>query len=514
MQKQYNIAGYVRLSVEDEHEAGKFESNSITNQKELIQEFVENMEKETHNISFVGFFEDDGYSGTNFDRPGFIKLQEAIENGLVNTVIFKDISRLGRNEYKVFQFLREYCPLKGIRVISITNGFDSEKNTSNTDVMSFEVVISSMYSADISKKVKTAVHTRKKQGMFLGSLAPYGYVKDSKNKNHLVINEERAAVVRRIFDMFVSGVKKSEIASILSQEKIYCPGYYDHGGAVGCEYKWSSDTIKRILENKIYIGIIQYGKRNTPIIGGKQKVVKKEDWQEVKGNHEPIITEEVFNKAQKLLEIKKSTRQRKTEWELKGLVKCGICGKTMQVCSINGKIKLLCPNGSSGKCEARYKKIETSIVEKALKKEEKKELRNITKKAKLIKKAQESNVLKNKNIFLNNQIQSLENRQEKINVKISRIYDDMLEGLIQKEDYERIYNSCLNEREDIKEKIGQCKDELSKTKEVDVEVLEQIVKDFMNLKQWGLSMYMSLVRSVEVLQDKSVRVNFIYDLKE
>lgn len=321
----YRVAGYLRLSRED---GDKEESNSIGSQREIISKKLKDLGNE---FVLVDFYIDDGYTGLNTDRPEFQRMMKDIERGLVNTIITKDLSRLSRNSYEANYYLETYFLENNIRYISVLDHIDTYKESSNNDMIPFKTLINDWYSKDISKKVRGGVWARKEKGLYLGALAPYGYVKDAKDKNHLVIEPERARVVKKIYKLFDDGMKLCDIARKLQQEKIFCPGYYDYGGCRGGNvYGWRPEGIKKILTSQYYIGNTEYGKRmNLSYKSKKVKIIPKQEWKIYKNTHEPIVDYETFTRVQNKINVNKKVRHKKFDWNLNGLVYCKECGSKM-----------------------------------------------------------------------------------------------------------------------------------------------------------------------------------------
>lgn len=336
--KVWQAALYVRLSREDGDKEEKSESNSISNQKDLLQKFVE-LEPD---IQIYDIYVDDGYSGTNFDRPDFIRMMDDIKSGSVNCVIVKDLSRFGRNYIDAGEYLEKLFPLLDVRFISITDCLDSYKNPSsmNNIIVPFKNLINDEYCRDISNKVRSSLDMMRKQGKHVGSFACYGYKKDPEDKNHLVIDEEVADVVRDIFKWYISGMSSLAIARKLNELDIPCPSIYKkmqglkYKNPKGSVYgaKWQQSGVIRILRNQIYVGDLVQGimKVKSYKVQVLQRQAEK-DWIIVPNTHEPIITREDFATAQELQ--KRRTRKAPTRGLLywySGFVRCGDCGNTMR----------------------------------------------------------------------------------------------------------------------------------------------------------------------------------------
>ena len=217
MNEKYKVAAYLRLSQED---GDKDVSDSIVSQKSIINKKVEELGEDFY---IVDYYIDDGYTGLNTDRPDFQRMLNDLETGIVNTIITKDLSRLSRNSFEANYFIELYFLERNIRYISVLDNVDTGVKNSNNDMIQFKTLINDWYSKDISRKVKSSVWARKDKGLFLASLAPYGYRKDPKDKNHLIIVPERAMIVKRIFTMFDNGNTYKYIADTIKKEKIYCP---------------------------------------------------------------------------------------------------------------------------------------------------------------------------------------------------------------------------------------------------------------------------------------------------
>lgn len=325
----YNADLYLRLSRED---GDKAESESITGQRELLLAFLEkHPEIRLHSVRV-----DDGYSGVNFNRPEFKRMLRDIEEGKVNCVIVKDLSRFGRDYIDTGRYLERIFPDLNVRFISVTDNIDSMKHSYDM-LLPIKNIFNEQYARDISKKVYTAVKTKQEAGEFIGSFASYGYKKSPSNKNKLVIDDYAAGIVREIFSLYIKGYGKQKIAGILNSKGILCPAEYKR--AMGLNYRnpnkldstvyWSYSTINSILHREMYTGNMVQGTRHQHM-RGKQKKQDKENWIVVENTHEPVIDRATWEKSQSLL--KKRTRKLDLETSqniFAGFVKCGDCGRAM-----------------------------------------------------------------------------------------------------------------------------------------------------------------------------------------
>lgn len=286
---------YLRLSNE---EAAEGESSSIKNQRMIIQDYCERNE-----ILLVRVFVDDGWSGGNFDRPAFQEMIALLEQGKANIVITKDLSRLGRDMREASYYAEQYFPEHGIRYLTVADNFDTEQE----NVMApFQFAMNEVYLRDGSRKVKEVLKAKREKGLYC-ACAPYGYVKDPRNKNRLVPDEETAPIIRRIFEAAANGDSSRKIAMELNRDGIMPPlkykvlykGNFSEDGAARASDLWNYTTVKRILKNPVYLGHTLLGKSRKVSVKSKKKLnVPKDQWAVTENTHEPIITQEVFDLAQ------------------------------------------------------------------------------------------------------------------------------------------------------------------------------------------------------------------------
>lgn len=336
------IGKYIRLSLADQDlmkKENKSESESISHQKALIQNFI-NGNSELNGSEQYEFF-DDGYSGTNFQRPSFERLLEKIKKGEINCVIVKDFSRFGRDYIELGDYLERIFPFMGVRFISINDHYDSadyKGTTGGLDVVMKNIVYD-YYSKDLSVKVKTAKYQKMKQRKYLGGHVPYGLMKDPKDKHKLIIDPEAAAVIREIFDMAIAGQRLVDMARVLNERGVETPGQYYRRKHPGTKkfadtsdmICWNHNNIRNILQQEMYYGAIVGHKRQGLGVGCKHTAtVPKEEQFIVEGKHEGIVTKEEFLRAQEIF-----CKQRKTKkvipktYPLYRKVKCGTCGRAM-----------------------------------------------------------------------------------------------------------------------------------------------------------------------------------------
>ena len=330
----YHAAIYLRISRDDED---KSESDSIQNQRELLKAYIEKRSE----LELADEFVDDGYSGTNFDRPGFQKMMDRVQEKTINCIIVKDLSRLGRNYIETGRFIDQIFPMLGVRFISVNDNYDSFSDHNDADqiIIPFKNLINDAYCRDISMKIRSQLDVKRKSGKFIGPWAGYGYLKDPDDKHHLIIDEKAADIVKMIFDMKLDGYSPGRIAAKLNELGVLTPLQYKRSIGLNCnagywkgeEHVWVAATVLRILSNELYIGNMVQGKNRK--INYKIKYcqpVEEKEWIRVKNTHEPIVTKAVFDRVQELLqEDTRTSPNRETVNLLGGLVRCGDCGQNM-----------------------------------------------------------------------------------------------------------------------------------------------------------------------------------------
>ena len=323
----YRAALYIRLSKEDESEGP---SQSVQNQRSMLERFAAEQ-----GIEVCGVYTDDGWSGTSFDRPDFLRMIGDIEAGKINMVITKDLSRLGRDYIMTGHYMERYFPEKRVRYISLLDGVDTGVDSAANDITPFRAIMNDMYAKDISKKIKSVKRDKQRRGEFIGGKAVYGYKIDPGAKNRIVPDPPAAEVVRRIFALAAGGESCRGIAGILNAGGVPPPAVYAGlKTRAGGPYSglWSAERISEMLQNKTYIGTMVQGRREKVSYKSKKCLRRPESrWAEVPGTHEPIVDAETFEAAAVLLASRRHTRSRKYDYPLKGLVFCGECGCALSV---------------------------------------------------------------------------------------------------------------------------------------------------------------------------------------
>lgn len=324
-QQHYKAALYCRLSVDDGNYGG---SVSIETQKILLEQYCKD-----HKITDYKFYCDDGCSGTNFDRPSFKKMLSDIDEGKINLVIVKDLSRFGRNYVEAGMYVQRFTD-SNIRFIAADDNYDS---LVNSDDLLFPIknVVNEMYARDVSKKTKAAKKAKARDGQFIGSKAPFGYKIDPNDRHHLIVDEPAAQVVKRVFRLASEGVGYNKMAKIFREEKVLTPiAYFNLNNPDYFksdywrkEFDWHVTSIRAILNNEVYLGKLVYGKQRNKSMKSKEKVRNpKEDWIVVENCHEPIITQELWDTVHKILNAKHRPAKAGEVQMFAGLLYCSDCG--------------------------------------------------------------------------------------------------------------------------------------------------------------------------------------------
>ena len=328
MQQLYNTALYLRLSRDDELQG---ESGSIQTQRMMLRQYAAE-----HGLNVIDEYIDDGWSGTNFDRPDFQRMIDDIEDGKINCVVTKDLSRLGRNYILTGQYTEIYFPSKGVRYIAVNDNVDTING--ENELAPFLNILNEMHARQTSKKVKAAMRTRFANGAHYGAYAPLGYVKDPDKKGHLLIDPETRWIIEKIFDLAVHGRGAASITRILVEEKVPTPGWLNFqrygtfaniyaGAPEEKAYAWTIAQVKSLLKEETYIGHSVHNKQSNISFKNKKKVRKpQEEWYRVENTHEAIISEDVFRQVQEQIANRRRRQKNGTTQIFSGLVKCADCG--------------------------------------------------------------------------------------------------------------------------------------------------------------------------------------------
>ncbi len=508
----YKVGIYIRLSKEDEEKEKYSESESIQNQRALLMQYIKE-----NKLNFIAEYVDDGISGTSFDRPGFNKMIEDIENGKINMVITKDLSRLGRNYVQSGYYTETYFPEHNVRYIAILDNIDTAIDSANNDIAPFKSILNEMYAKDTSKKINSVLQSKRKQGEYLGT-APYGYKKDPENKYHLIIDEEAAKVVKLIFERYLEGYGTMQIADYLSEQKIPIPSDYNKKkrGAKSITYGlWAQSTVRFILSNEIYTGTVIQGKRKKISFKSKKFIdVPEEDWVKVPNMHEAIVSIEDYERAKRIIESTKGSRVVENDYLFKGLLRCYDCKGYIGIRSPdkNGNIYGRCQRyGRYGKFDVcsphnfNYQVFEESMI--LVLKEICKEYSNKKRLEEIVKKSRSK---ENKELDLRNRLKTYEAQIQKETRKLELLYEDRLSEIIAVDSYIENANRIKNEIKEYQERIKEIQQELSgeeNSKNKD-EKLNNLVDEFLNMEKPTKEIIREFIDKIEIHSDKQVDIYF------
>lgn len=518
----FKVGIYLRLSRDDERDD---ESQSISNQRDYIMNYIIR-----NNLMLIDEYIDDGVSGTQFDRKGWERLINDIENGRINMVITKDTSRLGRNISQSLYYSTEYFQEKNVRYVALTDGVDTFDKTQNTDMLMFKAFYNEMYVKDISTKIKATLNSQKRNGKFMGGIAPYGYQRNLPyDKHELIIDEEQADIVKRIYDMFISGMGVKKIANILTDENIPIPSIHKNlnRGVKSSVYGvWQESTISDILTNPTYKGdLTQCREYKVSYKSKKRRKNNKENWIIAKGACPAIVDEETFNIVQDMYSKNKNRTEKSTEYLLRGFLVCKECGHTISIgqakwtCNGEKKTKNICYCNYYKKF-SRYNvcsphKLDYDMLETEI-------LKDIRKKCKTYLKTSDFEALLKNNdkmtkiqIDLEKQLTKVKNDISQQTTFIDRLYKDKLKGLIDEEMFKRQYNNLTTETYNLKKKANELETKLFtiKNRVSNKENIRytDIIKEYLALKKPSKKLLSSLIDKIVI--DEEQNVNIVYKIK-
>ena len=507
---EYHVALYIRLSKEDESEGP---SQSVQNQESLLREFVQQ-----HRLAVYDTYIDDGWSGTNFDRPSFQRMIADIEAKKVNMVLTKDLSRLGRDYILTGHYMERYFPEHRVRYISLLDGIDTGVESTANDITPFRAIMNDMYAKDISKKIKSVKRDKQRKGQFIGGKPVYGYKMHPTEKNRIVIDEEAASVVRRIFALALSGMSCRNIAALLNREGVPTPATYANlpvakpGPYTGL---WSSERISDMLQNETYIGNMVQG-RSVKISYKSKKCLKQDpaNWVVVEGTHDPLVDRETFQKVRMLVNSRRHTRSRTYDFLLKGLIFCHECGYPLAV--LNRKnargedvLYFVCRTyqrfTKAGVCSChsiKEKTVTDAVVAKV-----REVCQAYLNPDELLPVAQEAAENAGKQSSLESELQALQSKIDSLTANLDRMYTDRLSGLLPEADFQRIFGRIKLEREQLEEKRQEL--ELRKKSPARSEDrAKELVQRFIETAGESRELLVSLIERVELTEDKEIIIKF------
>ena len=529
--KQFLAAMYLRLSrddsdvgdVTDREGSLKSESNSIGNQRELIRAFIHKQQ----DMELYDIYVDDGFSGSNFDRPEFKRMISDIEAGKVNCVIVKDLSRFGRDYIESGRYIQKIFPALSVRFIALTDHYDSfQADPSESGiVLPVKNFINDSYCRDISTKVKSQFEVKRRNGECIAAFVPYGYKKAPNNKNRLVPDEYAADIVRKIFAWKIEGMAVSAIAKKLKGLGILSPKEYKKSTGInyrggfsgGGGAQWSNSTVKRILTNEIYLGHMVQGKSEKINYKLKKSVAKpQEQWIKVENTHEAVISKDQFQVVQNLLKTDSRVSPVTEEVSLfTGILFCKDCGEQM-IRRVNRykdtqKVYYICSTKNRGEGCTRH-----SVEEERLRELVSEMIRNYAncflEERRMFEKAVEMEINFESIIRYDTEIARLKGEQEKYTSLCSGLHEDLRQGVVTKEEFERLH-------EEFKRKASEFEAAQKRQEDMIKELFKngvtsaarlKMVQESAEIKEIDRHTLCSMVKKIEVFEDRRLEIEFYY----
>ena len=515
--KKWNVGAYLRLSSDD---GDKIESNSITNQKSIIKKFLSS----NKDLNVANYYIDDGYSGTSFDRPDFQKMMDDIRKRKINAVIVKDLSRLGRNYIKVGNYIDEVFPKYNIRFIAINDNVDSYKdpNSLNNVIVPFKNLMNDEYARDVSNKVKNVLDNKKESGKFIGSVAPFGYLKDPNNKHNFIVDRKAAKVVKKIFNMILNGKSKKEVVDELNNLEILPPAMYKiDEGTYNYKIKknmdkWNAKKLDKILKNRSYTGdLIQGKRRRISHKIHKDIEVIPDNWIIVENHHKPLISKEEFEKVQELLYERNIRVKKNKEYDLfAGHLRCNECGNNLVLRKYMNYEYYYCTSHlykktcTSHACQKKI--IEANVIEiinkyKTIIDEMDNEINDILNQKEI---SYDIEIIKNK-------IKSNDEKQEKYIMLKDSIKDDLKEKLISDDEYWEYndeYSKKLKKLRDEKNKLEDRLNKIDINSKDNAKWMEQF-KRIDKIEKLDKLLIEDLIEDIVIDEKKNLKVIFKFEDK-
>ena len=507
-------AAYMRLSREDSKLG---ESNSITNQRMMLTDYIT-----SHEMTLVDEFVDDGYTGTNFARPGFKALMDACEQGNVNCILVKDLSRLGRNATEVGRYITEIFPRMGIRFIAINDNYDSnDTEFAILDMTTpFKNLMNELYSKDLSRKIRATYDIARQNGDYMGGHPPYGYLRDPADKHHLIVDPECAPVIRHIFDMKISGLSNSVIADTLNMMNVESPKHH-MVRLYGLNYTedeesgvWLSSSITRILANELYTGTMVSAKRGRPNYKiRKLKGNAKEMWCRVENKHEPIVSREIFNYAQDVCSRSQASTITGEVRPLTGFLRCPDCGMLM--------IHQGSPNSANEyiNCSSYVRKEGCCSHNLNLKRIESAVLGAIRVQIEYLVRARDRLKAEGVTSYRGDTIQKLDAEIEKVlkeekrfmNLK-THLYEDKVNGIVSADEYKELDRHFTESLTAVEGRIAQLQAERERVSTEQMNIIPWIesIMQFRGLEKLSRRAVIMMVDYVYIHKNKTVDVHFRY----
>lgn len=493
------IGLYLRLSRDDER-AG--ESMSIENQRSYLLQYIKK-----RNWTAAEIYIDDGYTGTNFDRPGFQRLLSDIEAGKINTVITKDLSRLGRDQIGTAFYYQMYFPKHQVRYISVTEGFDTAEAGGTSALFPFLTAANDFYTADISRKVRTALTTRKKEGKFIGAAPPLGYQKDPAVQGHLVVEPEGAQTVREIFQMYLQLGSVIGVAKALTERGTPTPSRQKNAPVQQKRFAgtWNDTMVRRILSNPTYAGHLTQNRRTKTNYKLEQRVdLPPEQWITVRDTHEAIIDQATFDRVQEMLAVRSYSHGKRSGHLLTGLAFCADCGSPMTyVRGGERRVYMVCQGYRKG---GRLRLCDSHCVrEDAVIEAVRSQLEGLARQldAETLERPREPEQEKRQ---LERQAESLERKLEQCRRVSGSLYRDKEAGILTGEEFRELFEDNRAQRAQLEVRLEELRGRMER--ETDRDAWLDSVRELLRFETLDRETVLALVERVEIGKDKEIGITF------
>ena len=517
----FNVGIYIRLSQEDKDKKYESDSESVINQKELLRGYVKN-----NNFNLVKEYVDDGYSGTDFERPGFQNMLEDINNKKINCVIVKDLSRLGRDHVMTGYYIETFFPENNIRFISILESYDSFKNQASNDSSTFIIACNDYYSKQNSIKIRNVLNEKRKNGKFVGSLPCFGYMRDPLDKGHLVPNPETAPIVKNIFKWRADGIGPTEIANRLNKANIFTPSGYkktNYSSRLIDRDNWNISTVKKILCNRIYTGdLVQHTQTKVNYKSKKKITLDEKLWIIVENTHEALVDKETFEYVNNLRKRNTRNYEIKTNREkklLEGKLFCKECKNRLTVLyrkkqnywSVNCNRYSRDP--VRGRCYSHfypYNYLEDQVLEQI-----NKSISKLIKELDI--KELNDEVVKNihkETTNIDKIVRELQIEKEKITSRLKTLYNDRCDGVISADTYKELAGESEQKLKQINENIENqnIKKYKMKNKVNTLPDYTKKIKKLLDLSKPKKELIGTLVNRIVIDKDRNITIYFKYDI--
>ena len=517
----FNVGIYIRLSQEDKDKKYESDSESVINQKELLRGYVKN-----NNFNLVKEYVDDGYSGTDFERPGFQNMLEDINNKKINCVIVKDLSRLGRDHVMTGYYIETFFPENNIRFISILESYDSFKNQASNDSSTFIIACNDYYSKQNSIKIRNVLNEKRKNGKFVGSLPCFGYMRDPLDKGHLIPNPDTASIVKKIFKWRADGIGPTEIANRLNRANVITPSGYkktNYSSRLIDRDNWNISTVKKILTNRVYAGdLVQHTQTKVSYKSKKKITLDEKLWIIVENTHEPLVDKDTFNYVNTLRKRNTRNYEIKTNREkrlLEGKLFCKECKNRLTVLyrkkqdywSVNCNRYSRDP--VRGRCYSHfypYNYLEEQVLEQ-INKYISKLIRELN-----IKELNDEVVksIHKETTNIDKIVKEFQIEKEKITGRLKTLYNDRCDGVISADTYKELASEFEQKLKQINEKIEDqnVKKYKIKNKTNILPDYTKKIKKLLDLNKPKKELIDTLVDKIVIDKDRNITICFKYDI--